>query len=767
MVRTLTKANLTSGASRRVLGHVLFGLCLGILALRVTYTESPMAQTSGLAGSLADTVYSLTISGLLIFALVLWLTWGICTSRLSYRITGIEIGLALFLVACVVSTTVASDKRLAITQVMILIGPILAAVLLVQILDSAFKVRLLCIVIAALGVVSAYRCAEQSRTVNEWTIEEYEKDPEAFLKTNNIAFELGSLQHFLWEHRLYSRGIPGFFTTSNSAASFGLMASLVAIALLLEQIRTDRREKSGPRDSLCRALATALVIAGLLLTRSKGGILGFLVAVVLLALLLYAGKWLAAHRKSALAFLLPLCLVLVVAAGYITVSYGLKHDRLPGGNSMLVRWQYWVASAQMCADHPITGVGPGNFASHYPHYKPAAAIESVADPHNFPLSLLTQYGPLGLAGFLAMVLVPIWRSIASRVPDVPPEKPRTPSLRRPTLGMLGIVCTSLLLLRPILIPMPAGGGEPVVVVYEIVVLYVAPVAAFLIGFLLLAAPLIGASPKQVGMNHTAVTAALGCAVLGVLVHNLIDFAIFEPGVWTAFWFLIACLVAIRPQKQASASAARDTSRTSKLAAVVVALAVLGAYWRYVWNPPCTAENRIQRAQQAASAGRLDRAHRLLDAAFEADPLNSAPLSLNGRLYLRQYEKSFPKQPALLDKAAQYFGRAVGISPASYKDYEKSGMAYSQLGQYQQAYEGYTKAIERYPDCGQLWFRRGQAAERLSKPDIALADYGRAVEIEDAYRTQFREMYPKREGIVSRLGEDNYELAKKRMAELSQ
>ena len=84
--------------------------------------------------------------------------------------------------------------------------------------------------------------------------------------------------------------------------------------------------------------------------------------------------------------------------------------RLPGGNSMLVRWQYWAASAHMIADHRMTGVGPGNFADYYTHYKPAAALESVADPHNVLLSLMTQYGPLGLIGFLAMVFVPLWRS---------------------------------------------------------------------------------------------------------------------------------------------------------------------------------------------------------------------------------------------------------------------------------------------------------------------------------------------------------------------
>lgn len=766
MAKTPTKANLASGSSLRVLEYVLLALCLCVLALRVTYTESPTPQTSGFAGSFADVLYSLTISGLLIFALALWLVWRVCTGRFSYRITGIEIGLALFVLACVVSTAVASDKRLAITQAMTLLGPVVAAILLVQILNSTLRIQLALITIAALGVVSAYRCAEELRTVNEWTINDYEQDPEAFLRRNNIAFEVGSLQHFLWEHRLHSRDIPGYFTTSNSAASFALMASLAATALLLGRHRSSRRKKTGSRNLLYGVIAAAIIVAGLLLTRSKGGILGFLAASALLALLLGTGKWLAAHRRSALVLLPGLLVILVIVAGYAVVSYGLRHGRLPGGNSMLVRWQYWDASVQMYADHPISGVGPGNFVENYPRYKPAAALESVADPHSFLLSLLTQYGPLGLAGFLAMILVPIWKTIASRAPNVLPEKHSAASTKGPALSMLTAICIPLLLLRPALIPVPLSGAL-IGVVYGIVSLYVAPVAAFIIGFLLLAAPLVQASPKQDRMNHTAVMAALGCAIFGVLVHNLIDFAIFEPGVWTAFWFVLACLIAVRVQTHTPAPATRGTSGAFKLVVVVVASALLGAYWRYVWSPAARAVIYIDRAQQAISTGRFDQAHRYLDAAFGADPLSPASLSLNGRLYSQQYEESHPKQPALLEKAVEYFRRAAEVSPANYKDYERSAKAYDQLGQYQQAYESYTRAIERYPGSGQLWFHRGQVAERLDKPDMALADYRRAVEIEDAYRRQFREMYPKREKIVSRLGEDNYESAKRRIVELSQ
>jgi O-antigen ligase len=152
---------------------------------------------------------------------------------------------------------------------------------------------------------------------------------------------------------------------------------------------------------------------------------------------------------------------------------------------MLVRWQYWQASAKMFADHPLTGVGPGNFASFYTRYKPAAALESVADPHNFPLSILTQYGPLGLIGFLVMIFIPLWKALspaaASPLPRI--DQPQ-PAFRTLALTLLIIISLALLFVRPLLMPPPPADTIEVVI-YLILTLYITPAAVFFIAFLLL------------------------------------------------------------------------------------------------------------------------------------------------------------------------------------------------------------------------------------------------------------------------------------------
>lgn len=763
--RASAKAAAPGAPSWQALEWVLLALCLGVMALRATYTEAPTVSTSTLPGNLSDTVYSLTLSGLLLGALVLWFVWGICLGRIRYRVTGIEIGLGLFLLAGVISAFGATDRRLAISHITMLSGPVVAAILLVQIMTSASRIRLALLLVAALGVVAAYQCAEQRFVSNEITIEQYEEAPQTLLEP--LGIDPGTFQHFLFEHRLYSRGIRGFFTTSNSAASFGVLAAFAALALLLEQSSGSKRGE-GPRTDprLYRAIATMIVVAGLLLTRSKGGILGFLVAALLFGLWALLRRRLGAHRKLALRISWLVALIVVAGIGYGAISYGLEHGRLPGGNSMLVRWQYWRASAQMCKDHTLMGVGPGNFSHNYPRYKPPAALESIADPHCFPLSILAQYGPLGLIGFLVMVIVPVCRSTMAAAREGPAQRGDPSSERRQTLAMLGVLATVMMVLRPLLIPMSGGGGGDLVL-YEIIVLYVAPVAAFIIGYMLLAAPLDAQQRKAEGRDWTLVTTALGCAVLGVLVHNLIDFAIFEPGVWTGLWIVIACLVGAAHQRTARGPMAWPCPPALRYVAVVVALGLGGLYLHYVWRPAQSATTKLQQAQEAASVGQFARAHDLLDAAFAADPLSPAALNLNGRLYLQEYEYGRPKQRASLEKAADYFRQAVAVNPANYKNYEKAGDAYRLLGQDKEAYDWYLGAAGRYPGCGRLHLRLGELAEKRDAPEKARGHYQRAIEIEDAFRQQFRAMYPEREKVVSRLGDDNYRRAKASLAALSQ
>jgi len=430
----------------------------------------------------------------------------------------------------------------------------------------------------------------------------------------------------------------------------------------------------------------------------------------------------------------------------------------------------------MYADHPLTGVGPGNFGDFYTYYKPAAALESVADPHNFPLSFLTQYGPLGLLGFLAMLIVPLWRLIAatSAAPSIE-INPLKPAFRTQTIIFMIAVSTALLLIRPIL--MPEMFAETLdVIIYLMVTMYVAPAAVFIIAFVLFAGPLLKTRDSKSEIRSTYTAVAVFCAVLGVIVHNLFDFAIFEPGVFTTFWALIACLIAIDSHTKSRPLLVLKPKPYFKILIAAATLVTCLVYLSYVFVPVAASTSRIRQANRAMSSGQFEYAHELLEKAANDDVLSSSALSLDGRLYLHHYEMTLDKNRDLLLRAETCLQSAIGRNNAAFKNFERLTDVYRQLAEIstqqekadwlKKAFETASQAVERYPGCGRLHFNQAQVADKMGNAGIAIEQYRKAIEIEDEYRAQFRQMYPEREDVVSRLDKNRYLFSKERLEELS-
>ncbi len=798
MIKPITNINHSKNSVLILAEYIFLALCLCVIALRVTFTEVPVMQSASDKMNIRDIVYSLSFSAVLIFAFVFWFVWSFASERFFYRITGIEIGLFIFCVAALISGFVAADKRQAINSIIMLLAPILSCVLLVQILDSSTKIKLVLVVIATLGVVCAYQCADQFFIDNQMTIEQYEQSPENLL--GPLGIEPGTLQHFLFEHRLYSKEVRGFFTTSNSAGSFLLLAGFVAVGLFIEKYKKRKTDSSANLYLVTSGLATAAIIFGLILTKSKGAIVALIISVAIFIFYLCFGQQIKAHRKKIFIALL----ILALASSSAIMWYGLKHGRLPGGNSMLVRWQYWQATSKMFVDHPLTGVGAGNFSNIYTRYKVASAPETVSDPHNFILSILAQYGPLGLIGFMFIIFIPLWKPkyLAPRFTwgseyKSTQRKHSQSSFKTTAISFLLVISAAMLLIRPIITPTTSTDNIEVLL-YIIVTLYVTPVAVFIIGFLLLAAPLKKAPDTRYELRETNIIAAgLFCAIIGVLLHNLIDFAIFEPGVLTSFWAILACLIAIDYQQKSRPSYILQPTFIAKILVAAAGLIVILIYLSYVLTPVVKSSTKIQQAQHAASIGHFEQAHRLLNQAAEDDSLSPLALALNGRLYMQRYEYSLRSMPYgktnsdashlgdkdMLLEAQKCLERAIQRNDADFKNYERLSDVYLLLAEnstdfgelsraeqektrwLKQAHNQISQAIKLYPGCSRVHFKLAKIAELTGEKSLALEHYREAVEIEDSYRQQFKIMYPEKKEIVSRLSEDKYQFATERMKAL--
>jgi len=774
MSRQSTNLNPSKSTALVLFEHLLLVLCLCAIALRTTVTEGLSAQSTETTAHFAGITYSLTISAGLVCAFVIYFLWRIC-GRFAYRFSGMEIGLCLFCAAAVIAWFAASNKRAAVTNCLSLIAPVLAAVLLVQILNSDSKVRLVLIVIVALGAVSAWQCKEQLFYWNEQQIKFYEADPSSVLAEQNIAS--GSLQQFQYEHRLYSKGVNGFFTTRNSAGCFFLLALFAAVALVIEQFNNRRDYQSSVLPLMASILAAAAILLGLAVTKSKAAIAAALLSVPMLTAYFCFNTWLKAHKKAVLIG----CSLLVVAGTTVFVAYTLTHDKPPGGNSMLVRWQYWTSSVKMYADHSITGVGPANFACFYPRYKNHAALEAVSDPHNFVLSILTQYGPIGLAGFLALVFVPLLKIIFSAAPASPPSQTHQaePSFAKAAVFCAIAISAVLLVVRPMLLTIPET-GSPEEKKAAALMLYIMPAVIFAITFVVLALTAhnkgnvqsAAAAASRAKPRYTNTTVAvLFCAVLAALAHNLLDFAIFEPGIYITFWALLAALVASDFNHSGRPPLVAIPHAYTKAAVAAVGAAVVWACLQYAVIGPVKAAAKIEKAEKAAMLGRFGQAHNLLDAAADDDYLSPAALSINALLYRQQAAITPTNRKALLLRAESCLVRSSRRNPADYKNFTHLADIYTLLAHnstdsvrtdwLKRSFDSAASAVKLYPGSGKLHIELAGIAEQLGETKTALVHYKKAVDIEDAFRKQFQQMYPEYK-IISRLGEDKYRLAKQRL-----
>ena len=391
-----------SGRPCAAAGSAVLLVWLCAVAMRTTVVEAPGGRDFWVPGFPDVVSYSLWVSAALLAAAVLWLACGIWRRDIWSPSLYAALGLCVFIASGVISFFAASDRRAAVTDLVILAAPVLSALVLAQVIALRRQRAIVLAVVAALGTVSAFQCADQFFAGGDAAVEQYEKDPRAVL--NRLGIEQGTFPQMLFEHRLRSHDVSGFFTTGNSAGSFAILAVFAAAAIFLDAFKNRRERTFGNLRAALAAAGAAVVLFGLLLTGSKGAIISLGAAGGLLAVILFFGSWIRRHR------LLVISVFLAAATAGISgaAAYGTAHGRLPGGNSMLVRWHYWQASAKMIADHPFTGVGGGNFTFVYPRYKPDAALEAVSDPHSFPLSILVRYGPLGLLGFTLMVLAPLW-----------------------------------------------------------------------------------------------------------------------------------------------------------------------------------------------------------------------------------------------------------------------------------------------------------------------------------------------------------------------
>jgi O-antigen ligase len=217
-------------------------------------------------------------------------------------------------------------------------------------------------------------------------------------KVTNNAF-LGRDQ---WFPRVSGTfGNPAFF------------ASFLVVVIFVTLIYSFHAEQRRWVKVLCLAI-TGMEVYCLLLTETRGAVIGLIAAVALstfLAIVLSSGK----HRR--LYALALIGFVAVVVVGFALHRYYPEGSILRRVSALAdedseVRLLQWGASLRGIRDHPLWGVGPENYyivANKYPSHQNLSTLALSFDkPHNYILEVLVTTGMFGFAAYASMLVVVFW-----------------------------------------------------------------------------------------------------------------------------------------------------------------------------------------------------------------------------------------------------------------------------------------------------------------------------------------------------------------------
>lgn len=313
--------------------------------------------------------------------------------------TGMEIGASILLVAMIISTLRAGQKHLALVGSLDLLGLVIYAATLRQLLTRPWHVRLALSVILAAGAMVLVKCAYQKWVETPDTIRYFEEHRDELVRpsTEEGTGDAGFLYDY--EQRLRSGSVSGYFAHPNVLASYLILVAMAASAVLVGRLR------SRPVWTLIAPGAIVVgALAALAGAQSKGAAAAMGAAIIL---------WIVGTLLRNAIAKRPRVTAITVFLGGAAVAIGLaaflnaRPEAL--GRSMLFRSFYWRGAWAMLLDRGAWGVGANNFGRLFTQYKSAACPEDVEDPHSWVVKSAVEWGILGLVGLLGLFLGAAWR----------------------------------------------------------------------------------------------------------------------------------------------------------------------------------------------------------------------------------------------------------------------------------------------------------------------------------------------------------------------
>lgn len=525
------------------------------------------------------------------------------------------------------------------------------------------------------------------------------------LKMQQMGVPTDEPARTLFIQRLMNSSEPfGFFGLANTLA--GLLG--VGFCVLLSLTVGSWKSASG----VIRGVAVAgLLFTGycLLLTKSRTAQLSLMVGVGVFVI-----GWLRTQNIVSVKKMLigaGACFaVLLFGIGLASITGGVDKQVLSeASKSFQYRLEYWQGTLGVIGDHPVLGVGPGNFRQAYFKHKLPKSSEEILDPHNLFLDVWANGGPIaliGLIGVLGIGFLGVWssRNHATKKPTETLESEQAETTnyddqtgQRPRTAWPLLPAIIVVVVLNYVIPMMTRAG------FDDRILIVCAVAGILIGLL----QQFPASPAVLRIGCLASACMLSIHLLGAG-------GIAMPAI-SQLLFLCFVLSRRPTEPDFQLSIKLNTSSVASFAAISGCLFVALAIY---YTTQQTARMALNRAQFASSEQEL-----LADVETAAA---NAPLSPESWLVLANHlHQKWSAGQTSFEAGVEALKEAIARNPNSplgdtllgdwhFERFQKTGARDSAVA----AVDAYQRAVEMYPTNARILAKTAFAAKSAGKLNVA-------------------------------------------------
>jgi hypothetical protein len=606
-----------------------------------------------------------------------------------------------------------------------------------QLVRSWTRLRLVTAIL--IGLLGAQICNGMMYRFSEWpgTVAYFEQNKPEILRQH--GWQAGDFAARQFERKLKSGEVMGFTASPNSYAALLVMLAVVAMGWLIQ--RWSEREGQDWAIIALVALATVAGLGMIGFTFSKtGAVTPVLAVLVFLAMWLWGRRL---HARAKAAFWIGAALF-VAGAGAV-IGHGLAHQSLVI-DSMTFRWRYWVGSWRLFEHHPWLGVGWDNFGQHYLRFRLPIASEEIKDPHNFLVRFLTELGVVGLVLAVAWMARLWWELTRPTMPPLPSASPEESveqagsrlAIRERQAGSLshGLPRRQYLLGWLLVV---VGGAFAINIAAAIdwtqwdrsgsyIVLELMRRGIYFAVMYILATAAAVRSLEVPQWDRRAAPGMLMGLVIAAglfLLHNLIDFSLFETGPMMVFMLVVGAALGARSATYRPGGVAPSLARPIAVVSLAVAALLWLAAVLFVFIPTADAERLAAEAQAAAETHHFGQAADLMNAAFARQPLNGG--------YAFEASQMRQRGGAPIGLAIDDLDRAITADRFNTGYYiQRAELELRQpVPDRARAEADFRRALEQDPNDIPNHLRLAHLLEQWNEPAAARGQYQAALRINDA------------------------------------